>query len=121
MKKISETKRTIEKYTTIYNVRLNRIWKQISDSQLCELTCPAGGEIHYETSQFHSDMALRTTKNDQKCKVKKVGWLKHFDGVAKWVICRSYQSHIYRYPIMRPIMFGHIQWFARKNMPYSLK
>ena len=41
-KKISETTRLVEKFKAIPS----RIGKQISDSQLCEITLPVGCQIH---------------------------------------------------------------------------
>ena len=59
----------------------------MSDRQLCELTFPAGGQIHYKTSQFACNAAIRTTENDQTCKVKaKARWLALRCG---WLTVRS--------------------------------
>ena len=46
----------------ICNIRLSRIGKHISDSQLCELPFPAGSQIHYKTIQFACNVAIRTTE-----------------------------------------------------------
>ena len=48
-KKISETTRLVEKFKAIPS----RIGKQISDSQLCELTFPVGGKKSKQLILFH--------------------------------------------------------------------
>ena len=67
MKKIAGTKRSVEN-----KARLSRIRKQISDSQFSELTFPTGCHVHDEASQLACKLAIRTTTNDQACKVSRI-------------------------------------------------
>ena len=79
MKKTSETKRSVEKH----QASLSRIGKEVSESQLCELTSRLAVKSTMKRANSPAIWLSERQRMIKRARSEEVGSRKHFDGVPK--------------------------------------